>query len=65
MVFDQYCNPDTTITFETPTSHIVQAYITELSEMEYLPSCAQSALSEAVMGVRDTASRNEDSLDAD
>ncbi|KAH8172368.1 hypothetical protein LIA77_06623 [Sarocladium implicatum] len=49
-VLKQYCNPDSTITFATPTSDVVQAYITELSEMQYLPKCAQSALSEAVMG---------------
>lgn len=51
VVLSQYCNPSSTYTFSTPTDNIVQAYITEISEMEYLPPCAQSALSEAVMGV--------------
>ena len=52
VVMSQYCNPKSTYTFPTPTENIVQAYITEVSEMEYLPPCARSALSEAVMGVR-------------
>lgn len=51
-VMQQYCNPDSTITFPTPTENTVGAYITELSQLEYLAPCAQSALSEAVMGVR-------------
>jgi hypothetical protein len=50
VVLSQYCNPSSTYKFPTPTTNIVQAYITELSEMEYLPPCARSALSEAVMG---------------
>ncbi|KAK0386759.1 hypothetical protein NLU13_6595 [Sarocladium strictum] len=50
-VLSQYCTPSSTYTFATPTDHIVQAYITDVAEMEYLPPCARSALSEAVMGV--------------
>ncbi|KFA74331.1 hypothetical protein S40288_03697 [Stachybotrys chartarum IBT 40288] len=51
MVLDKYCNPDRTITFATPTENIVNAYITELSQTDYLAPCAQSALSYGVMGV--------------
>lgn len=49
-VLDKYCHPDATITFATPTENIVNAYITDLAEMQYLPPCASAALSEAVMG---------------
>ncbi|KAL7940931.1 hypothetical protein V8C42DRAFT_202936 [Trichoderma barbatum] len=49
-VIAKYCNQDLTITFSTPTRNVVQAYITDISQMNYLPRCAQSALSEAVMG---------------
>ncbi|EHK20991.1 uncharacterized protein TRIVIDRAFT_202389 [Trichoderma virens Gv29-8] len=49
-VIAKYCNQDLTITFSTPTKNLVQAYITDLSQINYLPQCAQSALSEAVMG---------------
>lgn len=50
-VIDQYCNPDSTITFSTPTTNIVNAYITDLAQTDYLAPCAQSGLSAAVMGV--------------
>ncbi|KAL7929538.1 hypothetical protein V8C35DRAFT_315494 [Trichoderma chlorosporum] len=49
-VIKKYCNQDLPITFSTPTTNLVQAYITDLSQINYLPQCAQSALSEAVMG---------------
>lgn len=49
-VIAKYCNQDLTITFPTPTKNVVEAYITDLSQINYLPQCAQSALSEAVMG---------------
>ncbi|KAK7397743.1 hypothetical protein QQX98_012884 [Neonectria punicea] len=50
-MMDQYCDQDSmTVTFSSPTTNIVNAYITDLPEMDYLPPCAQSALSEAVMG---------------
>ncbi|KAJ6438773.1 putative Vacuolar protein 8 [Purpureocillium lavendulum] len=49
-VMDQYCNPAKTITFATPTTNQVNAFITELAEISYLPQCAQSAISYAVMG---------------
>ncbi|PTB61855.1 hypothetical protein BBK36DRAFT_1173095 [Trichoderma citrinoviride] len=54
-VLAKYCNQDLPITFSTPTKNVVEAYITDLSQINYLPQCAQSALSEAVMG--DNASR--------
>ncbi|KAF4974409.1 hypothetical protein FZEAL_8683 [Fusarium zealandicum] len=38
------------ITFASPTDNIVEAYITDLPELGYLPPCAQSALSYAVIG---------------
>ena len=46
-----YCDQDASITFSTPTTNVVNAYITDLPQLSYLPPCAQSALSEAVMGV--------------
>lgn len=50
-VMDQYCNQESmTVTFSSPTTNIVHAYITDLPEMAYMPPCAQSAVSEAVMG---------------
>lgn len=49
-VMDQYCDPDATVTFSTPTTNIVNAYITELSELSYLAPCAQAGVSYAVMG---------------
>ncbi|CAG9982499.1 unnamed protein product [Clonostachys byssicola] len=49
-VYTKFCNPDSTITFPSPTTNIVNAYITELSEMQYMAPCAQSGLSAAVMG---------------
>ncbi|TFB01883.1 hypothetical protein CCMA1212_006170 [Trichoderma ghanense] len=49
-VLAKYCNQDLPITFSTPTKNVVEAYITDLSQINYLPQCAQSALSEAVMG---------------
>ncbi|EGR44357.1 uncharacterized protein TRIREDRAFT_72800 [Trichoderma reesei QM6a] len=49
-VMAKYCNQDLPITFSTPTKNVVEAYITDLSQINYLPQCAQSALSQAVMG---------------
>ncbi|GAO19188.1 uncharacterized protein UV8b_08283 [Ustilaginoidea virens] len=48
VVMARYCSLDEAITFPKP-SNVVNAYITELSQMSYLPHCAQSALSYAVM----------------
>lgn len=50
-VMQKYCNQDKHITFSSPTTNIVDAYITDLPELAYMPPCAQSALSYAVMGV--------------
>ncbi|KAI6780956.1 uncharacterized protein J7T54_003098 [Emericellopsis cladophorae] len=48
-VWDQYCDPDKTVDFSTPSKNIVSAYITDLSEMRYLAPCASTGLSSAVM----------------
>jgi hypothetical protein len=48
-VFGKYCDPASTLTIPTPTENIVNAYITDLAEMQYLPSCAYDGLSYAVM----------------
>lgn len=50
MVLDKYCHPDKTIAFSTPTANVVNAYITERPELSYLPPCAQTGVSYAVMG---------------
>ncbi|KAI5459401.1 hypothetical protein BGZ63DRAFT_406693 [Mariannaea sp. PMI_226] len=50
-VMDQYCDQkEMSVTFSTPTDNIVNNYITDLPELAYLPPCAQSAISQAVMG---------------
>ncbi|KAF4966207.1 hypothetical protein FSARC_6092 [Fusarium sarcochroum] len=50
-LMQKYCNQNKDITFFSPTTNIVEAYITDLPEMAYLPPCAQSGLSYAVVGV--------------
>ncbi|KAJ4270529.1 hypothetical protein NW762_002216 [Fusarium torreyae] len=50
-LMQKYCNQDKDITFFSPTTNIVEAYITDLPELAYLPPCAQSGLSYAVVGV--------------
>jgi hypothetical protein len=50
-VLDKYCNPSSVITFATPTTNVVNAFITDLSETAWLPPCARTALSYAVMGM--------------
>ncbi|PTB35379.1 hypothetical protein M441DRAFT_62845 [Trichoderma asperellum CBS 433.97] len=54
-VIQKYCTQSLPITFSTPTKNVVEAYITDLSQISYMPQCAVSAVSEAVMG--DNASR--------
>ncbi|CAM1505771.1 Fc.00g114080.m01.CDS01 [Cosmosporella sp. VM-42] len=49
-MMDLYCDQALSITFPTPTKNVVNAYITDLPQLDYLPPCAQSALSYAVMG---------------
>ncbi|KAK3303372.1 uncharacterized protein B0T15DRAFT_272618 [Chaetomium strumarium] len=45
-VLSAYCNPDATVTFQSPTA--VTDYITDIPEFGYLAPCAQSALRHAV-----------------
>ncbi|RBQ73415.1 hypothetical protein FVER53590_04259 [Fusarium verticillioides] len=47
----KYCNQEEHITFFSPTKNIVEAYITDLPELAYLPPCAQSGLSYAVVNI--------------
>lgn len=47
--FEKYCDPDFDLDFSTPTTNIVNAYITDLEEMGRLAPCASDALSGAVM----------------
>lgn len=51
-VYDKYCDPDgVTLSFSTPEGdNVVNAYITDLREMEYMPPCAQSGLYWGVVG---------------
>ncbi|PNP39236.1 hypothetical protein TGAMA5MH_08913 [Trichoderma gamsii] len=49
-VMQKYCTQSLPITFSTPTKNVVEAYITDLSQMNYMPQCAQSAVSAAVIG---------------
>ena len=48
-MLDQYCDPGINVHFSTPTENIVNAYITDLSQMAWLPPCASGGLSAAVM----------------
>lgn len=49
-VYDKYCSPDMSLSFSTPSKNVVQAYITDLAQLnQYLPSCAADGLSYAVM----------------
>lgn len=48
-LFEQYCSPDATLKFSTPTTNIVNAYITDLSQMAWLAPCASDGLSYGVM----------------
>lgn len=50
-LMDKYCHQDKDITFFSPTTNVVEAYITDLPELAYLPPCAQSGISYAVVGV--------------
>jgi hypothetical protein len=49
-VLKKYCSPDSQIAFSEP-EHKVYAFITELSEITYLPNCGISAVSSAVSSV--------------
>lgn len=48
-IYEKYCDPNFDLDFATPTTNIVNAYITDLHEMAWLAPCASSALSGAVM----------------
>lgn len=48
-IYEKYCDPGFDVDFSTPTTNIVNAYITDLKEMDWLAPCASSALSGAVM----------------
>ncbi|KAH7261499.1 uncharacterized protein BKA55DRAFT_504504 [Fusarium redolens] len=50
-LMQKYCNQEEHITFFSPTKNIVEAYITDLPELAYLPPCAQSGLSYAVVNI--------------
>ncbi|KAF5025783.1 hypothetical protein F66182_2116 [Fusarium sp. NRRL 66182] len=50
-LMQKYCNQDKDITFFSPTTNIVEAYITDLPELAYLPPCAQTGLSYAVVAI--------------
>ncbi|RSL98900.1 hypothetical protein CDV31_012421 [Fusarium ambrosium] len=50
-LMDKYCHQDKDVTFFSPTTNVVEAYITDLPELAYLPPCAQSGISYAVVGV--------------
>ncbi|KAF5137606.1 hypothetical protein E5D57_001385 [Metarhizium anisopliae] len=49
-IMDKYCHPESAVAFATPTANKVYASITEIPQISYLPSCAQSGLSYAVIG---------------
>jgi hypothetical protein len=48
-VIAKYCDPKLKVEFPTPTTNIVNAYITDIGAIENLPPCASSALESAVM----------------
>ncbi|KAF4435306.1 hypothetical protein F53441_13539 [Fusarium austroafricanum] len=50
-LMQKYCNQEEHVTFFSPTKNIVEAYVTDLPELSYLPPCAQSGLSYAMIGV--------------
>ena len=50
-VMRKYCDQDKHVAFSSPTANVVKAHIADLPEMEYLPPCAQKAVSHAVIEV--------------
>ncbi|KAF5603635.1 uncharacterized protein FSUBG_7192 [Fusarium subglutinans] len=50
-LMQKYCSQEEHITFFSPTKNIVEVYITDLPELAYLPPCAQSGLSYAVVNI--------------
>ncbi|GKT57958.1 hypothetical protein ColTof4_09937 [Colletotrichum tofieldiae] len=47
-VLSQYCNPDATVAFATPTTNIVTKYATDIAEFTNMAPCAQSGVSYAL-----------------
>ncbi|EXF82137.1 hypothetical protein CFIO01_00651 [Colletotrichum fioriniae PJ7] len=47
-VISQYCNPDVTVNFPTPTANIVTKYATDIAEFANMAPCAQSGVSYAI-----------------
>ncbi|GKT51022.1 uncharacterized protein ColSpa_11203 [Colletotrichum spaethianum] len=47
-VLSQYCNPDVTVAFATPTTNIVTKYATDIAEFTNMAPCAQSGVSYAL-----------------
>ncbi|OHW93665.1 hypothetical protein CSPAE12_07698 [Colletotrichum incanum] len=47
-VLSQYCTPDATVTFATPTTNIVTKYATDIAEFTNMAPCAQSGVSYAL-----------------
>lgn len=56
-MYEKYCDPEFEVDFQTPTTNIVNAYITDLKEMAWLAPCASAALSGAVMAEVSSTSR--------
>ncbi|TDZ15354.1 hypothetical protein Cob_v011694 [Colletotrichum orbiculare MAFF 240422] len=47
-VMSQYCNPDATVNFATPTANIVTQYATDLPAFSNMAPCAQSGVAYAI-----------------
>ncbi|OHE98240.1 hypothetical protein CORC01_06437 [Colletotrichum orchidophilum] len=47
-VISQYCNPDATVNFATPTTNLVTKYATDIAEFANMAPCAQSGVSYAI-----------------
>ncbi|KAK2041730.1 hypothetical protein LZ31DRAFT_633155 [Colletotrichum somersetense] len=47
-VLSQYCNPETTVAFPTPTTNIVTNYATDIAEFNNMAPCAQSGVAYAL-----------------
>ncbi|KDN59750.1 hypothetical protein CSUB01_12234, partial [Colletotrichum sublineola] len=47
-VLSQYCNPDATVAFATPTANVVTKYATDIAEFTNMAPCAQSGVSYAL-----------------
>lgn len=54
VVLSQYCDPDGTYTFATPTTNLVEEYPTDYPEFYNLAPCAQYGVSIAMQSVEST-----------